>query len=99
MPRATATWTISLPPAFAREAEAVSKREHRTRSELVREALRTYLGARALPTYTPTARELRAIQKGRQSPSMSLDDFFAHVERLAAKGRRQNGRSRTRKGA
>ena len=96
MPRAT--WTISLPPAFAREAEAVSKREHRTRSELVREALRRYL-TRPIPTYTPTAGELRSIEKGRQSTAMIVEDFFDGVERLATKGRAKNRLSRARKGA
>lgn len=32
--------TISLPPAMAKEFERVRKAEHRTQSELVREALR-----------------------------------------------------------
>ena len=36
-------------------------------------------------TYTPTAHERRAIAKGRASESMTLDDFFVHLERLAAK--------------
>ncbi|TMB02701.1 MAG: ribbon-helix-helix protein, CopG family, partial [Deltaproteobacteria bacterium] len=36
----TSTFTISLPPAIARALEKVRKRERRTRSELIREALR-----------------------------------------------------------
>mgnify|MGYP001615646633 CR=1 FL=1 len=36
------TMTISLPPEMLREVEVVRKAEHRTRSELVREALRTW---------------------------------------------------------
>ena len=60
------TMSISLPSAMVREVDQARKREHRTRSELVREALRTYfVVGRALPTYTPTQRELRAIEKGR----------------------------------
>lgn len=47
------TMTVSLPPAMIREVEAVRKAEHRTRSELIREALRTYFTMRR--TYTPTA--------------------------------------------
>ncbi len=57
------TMTVSLPPAMIREVEAVRKAEHRTRSELIREALRTYFTVRR--TYTPTALELRAIERGR----------------------------------
>lgn len=91
------TWTISLEPGFAKQAETARKREHRTRSEFVREAIRrSYFG---VPTYTPTAAERRAIEKGRKSEPMSLDDFFTHVERLAKTSRRQDRRPRARKGA
>jgi len=40
------------------------KAEHRTRSELVREALRVYLSGRVIPAETPTAAELRAYRIG-----------------------------------
>ncbi len=43
MARTTKVWNISLPPQMAEEAEAVAKKEARTKSELVREALRQYL--------------------------------------------------------
>lgn len=35
--------TISLPPPLLRKAEAVAREEHRTKSELLREALRFYV--------------------------------------------------------
>lgn len=41
--RTTKTWTVSLPPKLVREAERVAREEDRTKSELVREALRLYL--------------------------------------------------------
>jgi len=44
--RTTKTWTISLPPGLVREAERSAKEENRTKSELVREALRMYLEER-----------------------------------------------------
>lgn len=44
--RTTKTWTISLPPGLGREAERTAKEENRTKSELVREALRMYLEER-----------------------------------------------------
>ncbi len=44
--RATKTWTISLPPKLVREAERTAKEDNRTKSELVREALRFYLEER-----------------------------------------------------
>lgn len=44
--RITRTWTISLPPGLVREAQRTAKEENRTKSELVREALRMYLEER-----------------------------------------------------
>ena len=46
------------------ELERVRKAEHRTRSELLREALRRYFSSR-IPEVAPTAAELRAIRRGR----------------------------------
>ena len=75
MPRNTATFSVSLPPEMANELERVRRSEHRTRSELVREALRTYirqadrrgLEARlaALPEEEAEADEIAAIRDGR----------------------------------
>jgi len=77
---ARATMTISLPREMARKVDEIRKREQRTRSELIREALRVYFGAaRTLPVYTPTARELRAIEQGRatlrRGEYYTLDEF------------------------
>ena len=44
--RTTQPWTVSLPPMLIKEAERVAKEEDRTRSELVREALRMYIEER-----------------------------------------------------
>ncbi len=44
--RTTQTWTVSLPPKLIKEAERVAKEEDRTKSELVREALRMYIEER-----------------------------------------------------
>jgi len=66
----------------------------RSQSSYVEELVRTEAGEptvlslRLMPTYTPTAAEKRAMAKGRASKSMTLEDFFAHVERLATKSRR-----------
>jgi Arc/MetJ-type ribon-helix-helix transcriptional regulator len=62
--RETITVTVSLPPAMAEQVERARKAEHRTRSELVREALRFYLSARRLPAELPTASEARAYRRG-----------------------------------
>ncbi len=44
--RTTQTWTVSLPPNLVREAERTANEEDRTKSELVREALRMYIEER-----------------------------------------------------
>ena len=50
-----------------REVERLKKLEHRTRSELVREALRNYFALRAkFQEEEPTAADLRAINEGRR---------------------------------
>ena len=91
--------TISLPPAMASELERVRKAEHRTQSELVREALRLYfnpdLAVRIarLPVYVPTKRELQEIDKGRRSRNyLTTDELFRGLagsrRRPRAKGHR-----------
>jgi metal-responsive CopG/Arc/MetJ family transcriptional regulator len=71
MARTSAIFSISLPPEMASELDRVRRKEHRTRSELVREALRHYIRnadgrtvqewAAALPEEEPTAEEIEAI--------------------------------------
>lgn len=48
MSRTTKVLAISLPPEMAEELELVRKDEHRTRSELIREALRKYIESRPM---------------------------------------------------
>lgn len=62
--RARKTMTISLPPEMIKDIERIRKAEHRTRSELVREALRVYFSDR-FPVVTASAAELRALRRGR----------------------------------
>lgn len=40
--RTTRVFSITMPPGLARQAERLAKKENRTMSELVREALRSY---------------------------------------------------------
>jgi len=51
--RTTQTMTISWSPVVVRKFEQVRKAESRTRSELVREAVRAYFGA-CYPAVPPT---------------------------------------------
>ena len=71
------------------------QQEHRTTSELFREALRVYASTRE--TYTPTAAERQAIAKGRASEPMTLEEARAHVDRLSTKSRAQKSQPRSRK--
>lgn len=60
----TTETTISLPPAMAKQMELVRKEEHRTRSELLREAWRQYFENR-YAVYQPAKAELASIRRGR----------------------------------
>jgi len=103
MPRTTTTITISLDPAMAREVERVRKAEHRTSSELWREAMRAYLRARTRPEYAPTAAEKRAIARGRaaiaQGDYYTLDEFrniLLGPSRQEARAQERGARTTTR---
>ena len=48
MERNTVQWTVSIPPPLSKKAIKVARQEYRTRSELIREALRRYLENRDL---------------------------------------------------
>jgi Arc/MetJ-type ribon-helix-helix transcriptional regulator len=94
--------TVSLPPEMMRDVERVRKTERRTRSELVREALRLYfnpaLAARIarLPVYTPTKRELREIEKARRSKSyLTIDELFRNLAGPRRGPRQKSSRART----
>jgi Arc/MetJ-type ribon-helix-helix transcriptional regulator len=86
-------FTISLPPAMAKEIERAMKAEHRTRSELVREALRLYLSARAIPAETPTAAEARAYRRGmaayKRGDSMILQEYLDGMDRRPLRSRKK----------
>ena len=61
--------TISLPAEMLDELDRVRKREHRSRSDLVTEALRQYVAggsARRIPIVDPEPGELDALEYGRQ---------------------------------
>jgi Arc/MetJ-type ribon-helix-helix transcriptional regulator len=74
---------ISLPTTLLRQFEEVRKKESRTRSELVREALRAYFDER-YPAVTPTPAELAALRRGRaafrRGNSVSLAQFLNALE-------------------
>jgi CopG family transcriptional regulator / antitoxin EndoAI len=81
--RTTQTMTISLPPAMVEQFDRLRKAENRTRSELVREALRVYFEAR-MPEVPPTKSELAAIRRGRaafaRGDYVSLEQLLHDLE-------------------
>ena len=77
--RTTQILCISLPPALLQQFEEVRRKESRTRSELVREALRAYFEER-YSAVTPTPAELAALRRGRaafrRGNSLFADQFL-----------------------
>lgn len=61
------------------EMEKVRRAEHRTRSELIREALRAYIDGRR-PSASPTKGELASIRKGRSE--IRRGDFVTYEQLL-----------------
>ncbi len=84
--------TVSLPPAMIRHVERVRRVENRTRSELVREALRRYF-SHAFPLVTPSPSELAAIRRGRaeirRGDYLSLDQLHHDLDAPLRKTRKK----------
>lgn len=79
MSRVSVQWTVSLPPELSKRAMLLARREIRSRSELVREALRTYIAKQA------RFEELRkkvAANLGRRGVRTEAD-----IERMIDEGR------------
>jgi CopG family transcriptional regulator/antitoxin EndoAI len=70
--RTTRLITISIFPELLEEAEKVAKEENRTRSELIREALRRYIAER----------ELRRLQRYGMEKAQELSLKEEDVQRL-----------------
>lgn len=73
--RTTGTLTVSLPPKLLREAERAAREEHRTKSELVREALRFYIEERR---WRKLQRELSVHARARGIRSEEDVDRLVH---------------------
>ena len=91
-------FTISLPESMAKQVEAAMEAEQRTRSQLVREALRAYLNKR-FPVVAASKAELAAIRRGRaeikNGEYVTLDEL---LHGLAATDRKTS-RKKTQKGS
>jgi len=89
---------------MAGELERVRRKEHRTRSELVREALRSYIreaDARALrdriaalPEEEPTDEEIAAIREGRADFKAGKHKPVSQVRHELLRPHRQSRRKR-----
>lgn len=81
--RTTKTVTISLPSQMVEELDRVRRNEHRTRSELMREALRRYVGAagnsRRLPVDDAAPEEIASVRLAEEEyargETVSLEDL------------------------
>jgi len=63
MARTTKTISVSLPPKMAKKVDELMKKEQRTRSELLREALRRYIEEREWEAILKYGRK-KAKEKG-----------------------------------
>ena len=86
---ATKNISITMPVAMVKDAERLAKRENRTLSELVREALRHYATSRRA-RIDPGEPEwiARIIGEAKENP-LAPEDISAADKRLAAYGARQ----------
>jgi predicted transcriptional regulator len=84
-----------------REVERLKKAEHRTRSELVREALRTYFALAArFPEEKATPAETRALERGRRAITrgeyVTLGQLERELDRPHPKRSRKSTQTRSR---
>lgn len=83
--------TISLPDAILEAADRVAAREHRSRSDVMREALRWHLRIRELPIDDATREEIDAFERGRaqiaRGESSTLEDLLHDLDDRRRQGR------------
>jgi Arc/MetJ-type ribon-helix-helix transcriptional regulator len=87
--RVTKKVSITMPVAVVEDAERLAKRENRTMSELVREALRHYATSRRTRTGCGEFQWVaRVIGEAKRNP-LAPEEITAEDKRLAAYGARQ----------
>ena len=102
--RTTKVYSITMPPDLAKQAERLAKKENRTMSELMREALRRYQRPQVsfdaskyiISKIAPTPPALQAVledakRKGTNKLTM------AQINREVAAVRRQHDRTKTKR--
>ena len=70
--------TVSLPAELIEAADRAGARERRSRSDVVREALRWYLRVQELPWEDATPEEIEAIEEGRAQ--IARGEFVTHED-------------------
>jgi len=82
--------SVSIPEEMLPEIDSAARKEHRSRSELIREALRRYLSperSRVLPVDEAQPDEVEAIERGRaefaRGEFIRLDDLQRELGRKA----------------
>jgi hypothetical protein len=96
--RTTKVYSITMPPEMARQAERMAKKENRTMSELMREALRRYqqplvvLDTREfIRQIAPTPQPFQAIREdARRKGTSKLT--MQQIDREVAAVRRRHGK-------
>lgn len=91
--RTSRTLSVSMPPTQLRQVERLAKKENRTLSELVREALRRYQQKQESPVNTELIAALRAVQEdARQAGLDKLPQRAINAEVAAYRRERRPGR-------
>jgi Arc/MetJ-type ribon-helix-helix transcriptional regulator len=101
--RTTKVYSITMPPEMAKQAEALAKKENRTMSELMREALRRYQQQpmpfdvrefiRQLAPTPPAFAAIRAEAKRKGSDKLSM----TQIDREVAAGRAEAAKKKTKR--
>lgn len=99
--RTTRVYSITMPPALAKQAEALARKENRTMSELMREALRRYQRPPVLVGLREYLRQLApsppAFAAIRQDAKRKGTDklTMVQIDREVAAVRREAGKKKT----
>jgi Arc/MetJ-type ribon-helix-helix transcriptional regulator len=93
--RTSKTLSISLPPTQLKQVERLAKKENRTMSELIREALRHYEQRQASPINADLIAALKAVQENARAAgldklsSREIDSEIAAYRKQTAKRTKQ----------
>jgi Arc/MetJ-type ribon-helix-helix transcriptional regulator len=102
--RTTRVYSITMPPDLARQAEALARKENRTMSELMREALRRYQQPMVMLDIREYIRQVAptppALQAIREDAARKSSDKLTmkQIDREVAAVRRQHTKTAKRTG-